>query len=372
VVAEVIQGLGALEEAFADIEGDGWVVLAGESSFNASGARRMLTRFLSSGAELHAVPGPLPTTEAADQLIVKLRGADLDGIVAVGGGLVIDTMKVVSLGLATESASRDLLNRAAEVPGEPLRMVAVPTTAGSGAERTPFAVLYADGVKHSVDDPRLLPQTAIVDPLLMRSAPKPVAASAGLDALAHSVESMWACRSTPESQALALDTLSVIVENLEPAVSSRSKQAQESLAFASSTAGAAIAVTRTTAAHALSYYLTSIHGVPHGHAVALTLGALIEANGAVDDATINDSRGVVHVREAVDAVCRALGIASSSDGHAFVSELLGRIGLARSADEAAGRRVDRREWVKSVNPERLANNPRLLDEANLLEIVGIA
>lgn len=372
MAAEVVQGVGAFEDAFADTEGERWVVLAGRSSFTASGASRILARFLRSGADLHVVPGPLPTTETADQLIEELRGADLDGILAVGGGLVIDTMKVVSLGVATESTSRDLLKRAAEVPGEPFRTVAVPTTAGSGAERTPFAVLYADGVKDSVDDPRLLPQTAIIDPLLMRSAPKPVAASAGLDALAHCVESIWACRSTPESQALASDALRVVVESLEAAVSSRSKHAQESLAFASSTAGAAIAVTRTTAAHALSYYLTSIHGVAHGHAVAVTLGALIEVNGAVEDSTINDPRGVAHVRGAMDTVCRALGIASSTEGHGFVSELLGRLGLARLADEAAGRTVDRKAWVESVNSERLANNPRLLDEGNLLEIVGIA
>jgi alcohol dehydrogenase class IV len=372
VVAEVIQRAGALEETFADIEGDRWAVLGGESSFSASGAGRILARFLRSGADLHVVQGPLLTTQTADQVIEELRGADLDGILAVGGGLVIDTMKVVSLGIATESTSRDLLERAAEAPGEPLRTVAVPTTAGSGAERTPFAVLYVDGVKHSVDDPRLLPQTAIIDPLLMTSAPKPVAASAGLDALAHCVESTWACRSTPESQAMASETLRVVVENIEPAVSRGSTHAQESLAFASSTAGAAIAVTRTTAAHALSYYLTSIHGVPHGHAVALTLGALIEANGAVDNSTVNDPRGVAHVRKATDIVCQGLGIASSSEGHTFVSELLGRLGLARSVNEATGRTVDRKEWIESVNPERLANNPRLLDEPALLEIVDTA
>jgi alcohol dehydrogenase class IV len=370
-VADVVHRPGSLEEAFATVEGAGWVVLRGESSFRASGAEQMLARLIGSGADVHAVAGPMPTVEEADRLIGELRGSDLEGIVAVGGGLVIDTMKTVSLALATGLTSSELLEHGAlAAPGEPVRMVAAPTTAGSGAERTPFAVIYADDVKQSVDDPRLLPQTAIVDPLLVRSAPKRVAASAGLDALAHCVESLWACRSTPESQSLAADSLSIVVENLEPAVVHQSAYSQQALAFAASSAGASIAITRTTAAHALSYYLTSRHGISHGHAVALTLGGLIEANGTVHETTVGDPRGVQHVRQAVDTACEILGISRPSEGRVFVSDLVERLGLVPSVDEAAAEQVDRGSWVESVNPERLSNNPRRLTETDLMSIVN--
>jgi alcohol dehydrogenase class IV len=372
-VVDVVHRPGSLEETFATVEGARWVVLGGESSFEASGAERMLARFFGTGADFYAVSGPLPTVEEADRLVDELRGRDLGGLVAVGGGLIIDTMKTVSLALATGSSSRDLLSGdALDAPGEPVRTVAAPTTAGSGAERTPFAVIYADHVKHSIDDPRLLPQTAIVDPLLTKSAPKAVAASAGLDALSHCVESLWASRSTPESQSLAADALSIVVENLEPAMILDSADSQEALAYAASSAGASIAITRTTAAHALSYYLTSHHGIGHGHAVALTLGALIEANGVVDDSTVSDPRGVGHVRQAVDTVCRVLGISAPSEGRTFVSGLVDRLGLNSSVDEAAGERVDRGRWIESVNPERLSNNPRHLSETDLMEIVNKA
>lgn len=367
---EVIQRPGSLGEAFATVEGAGWVVLGGESSFEASGAEETLTRFLESGARFHVVPGPLPTAEGADRLIRELRGRRLEGFVAVGGGLIIDTMKVVSIARATGLTSRDLLEGVVDVPGEPVRTVAVPTTAGSGAERTPFAVIYADGVKHSVDDPRLLPQTAIVDPLLMRSAPRPVAASAGLDALAHCVESLWACQSTSESQDIAAESLNIVVENLEPAVVFDSADAQQALAFAASAAGAAIAITRTTAAHALSYFLTSHHGIAHGHAVALTLGALIEANGVVEDSTVSDPRGARHVRQTVSTICRTLGISNPSEGRAFVADLVSRLGLSSSVDDAARGRVDRELWIRSVNLERLFNNPKRLDESALVMIVS--
>jgi alcohol dehydrogenase len=221
-----------------------------------------------------------------------------------------------------------------------------------------------------VDDPRLLPQAAIVDPLLIRSAPKPVAAAAALDALAHCVESLWACRSTSESKQIASGALNEVVANVEAAVLHGSGDAQEVLAYSASSAGSAIAITRTTAAHALSYYLTSQYGIRHGHAVALTLGAFIKANGSLDQSTVSDTRGVQHVRQAVDVVCQALHISAALEGPAAIAQLIEKLGLSSSVDEAAGRRVDRELWVQSVNPERLANNPRRMDNAALFELVN--
>lgn len=371
-MAEAILGAGALAETFKDVDGAGWVVLGGVSSFTASGADEALESFLSSGAELHAVPGPVPTVEAADCLINQLQGRQVRGFLAVGGGLVIDTMKLVALGLATGLSAHDLVDASIETRGDVAATIAAPTTAGSGAERTPFAVVYSDGVKYSVDDPRLLPQTAIIDPTLLSSVPKPVAAAAGLDALAHCVESLWACRSTPDSERIASDALKGVVANLEAAVVDGSDDSQDALAYSASSAGSAIAITRTTAAHALSYHLTSHHGIRHGHAVALTLGALIEVNGNVGASTVSDSRGVQHVRRAVEEVCRGLQIPTPSEGGAAIGRFLVKLGLSPSVDEAASERVDRDLWIQSVNSERLANNPRRLENVDLLEIVNSA
>lgn len=285
---------------------------------------------------------------------------------------MIDTTKTVAACLRTGAAATDLVDGHHLSDRRDIRMVAAPTTAGSGAERTPFAVIYRDGVKHSVDDPRLLPDSAILDPLLAGSMPPRVASASGLDAIAHCVESIWACRSTPESRFVASSALASLAVHIEPAVIERDEQALEALLYAASDAGRAIATTRTTAAHALSYYLTSEHGIAHGHAVALTLGPLLEINHRFDESSVVDERGDEHVRESVAQVCASLGVSDALEARDWLDGLIVRLGLESSVDEAAGRQVDRNRWLAGVNAQRLANNPYRLSDADLMEIANAA
>jgi phosphonoacetaldehyde reductase len=144
------------------------------------------------------------------------------------------------------------------------------------------------------------------------------------------------------------------------------------MALAASTAGAVIATTRTTAAHALSYHLTSRHGVSHGHAVALTLGLMIGYNEEVDETSCRDPRGVDHVRAAIREVCSLLGVQDGQGARRFLTGLTGRLGLAQTVDQACPDGVDRSAWAADVNPERMLNNPRVITDSDLSEIVGAA
>jgi alcohol dehydrogenase len=371
-MAEVVRGRDALQGAVGSLRGSETVILAGRSSFDASGASEIMQPLLASGARVQLVRGPLPTTDEVDRLVAEIGDVTPKTLVAVGGGLVIDSMKVVGLSMATKRRAGEIVTGGADVPAELPFMVAVPTTAGSGAERTPFAVLYRDGLKYSIDDQRLLPSRAILDPTLSRSVPKRVAAAAALDAMAHCVESIWACRSTTESQAVALDSLTRLSRDIERGVVHGDEEAQDQLLYAASDAGNAIARTRTTAAHALSYHLTSEHQIAHGHAVALTLGLLASYNEAVDDTSATDPRGVAHVQSAVSAACRAIGVPDGDQLTALLRELMGSMGLAPEVDAAAGHTVNRELWVSGVNSERLANNPRALRDADLLRLVEAA
>jgi alcohol dehydrogenase class IV len=348
------------------------VILGGRSSFDASGASEIMQPLISSGARVELVRGPLPTTDEVDRLVAEIGGETPQTLVAVGGGLIIDSMKVVGLSIATKRSAGEIVAVDADVEAGLPFMVAVPTTAGSGAERTPFAVLYQDGVKHSIDDQRLLPSRVILDPTLSRTAPRPVAAAAALDAMAHCVESIWACRSTADSRMVASDALSRLSRNIEPGIVDGIDEARDELLYAASDAGDAIAHTRTTAAHALSYHLTSEYQIAHGHAVALTLGLLASYNEAVDDASLADERGVEHVRSSVLAACQIVGVSDGAQLTTRLQEVMAAMGLAPDVDTAAGRRVDRDQWVSGVNTERLANNPRTLSDADLLRLVQAA
>ena len=111
----------------------------------------------------------------------------------------------------------------------------------------------------------------------------------------------------------------------------------------------------------MSYHLTYEYGIPHGHAVALTLGRLLVINREVDEASCIDERGVEHVRSAVAAICDQLGAAEAHQAAEALGHKMQAIGLATSLDEINlpdPVAIDR--WVDSVEPDRLANNPRRL------------
>jgi len=146
--------------------------------------------------------------------------------------------------------------------------------------------------------------------------------------------------------------LARIVDNIEARVVGDSADAREALMYAASDAGSAIAVSRTTAAHALSYHLTARYGVPHGHAVALTLGRIIAFNGGVDDHTVS------------------LGLRDPLDAPKRLHDLVASLGLKPRVDEAADAVVDRRRWIAEVNEQRLDNNPRRINRDDLSAIVG--
>src|SRR5207248_4789041 len=125
--------------------------------------------------------------------------------------------------------------------------------------------------KYSVCHEFLLPDIAIVDPILTHKMSPRLTAITGMDALSQAIESYWSIHSTEESKGYAREAIRIIVDQLPKAVNEPTNDSRLAMARASHLAGKAINVTRTTAPHALSYALTSRFGVPHGQAVSLTL-----------------------------------------------------------------------------------------------------
>jgi alcohol dehydrogenase len=205
-----------------------------------------------------------------------------DVIVAIGGGSTIDVAKMIRLLPADADLARATLGRPAETEFvRPLPLVALPTTAGSGSEVTQFATVYVDGAKRSLDHARARPDIAIVDPDLSATCPPEVASSARFDTICHAVESYWSRRSTPASRE-----------------HSRAALRSECPATAAVHAGRAIDITRTTAAHAFSYYLTARHGVPHGVACLLNLQWLFDYNESL--AAAADRRAIEELADLLD------------------------------------------------------------------------
>lgn len=223
---------------------------------------------------------PNPTIEALDPLADALRGQPPAGIIAIGGGSVIDAAKVLSVLLPSGARLHEtLIGGGAQAWSRAVPLVAVPTTAGTGSEVTPFATVWhaAARKKHSVVGDAVYPRVALLDASLTASLPREITLHTALDATSHALESLWNVHRTPLSTTFALRALSLLARGLPAALATGDDlDARTDLQDASLLAGMAISQTRTAVAHAISYPLTAHYDVPHGLACSFTLIALID------------------------------------------------------------------------------------------------
>lgn len=221
-------------------------------------------------------PGLLETQRAID----KLSGMHIDVVLAFGGGSAMDVAKALAAALACQGIGRDLETLIAD-PAQHLTsavpIIALPTTAGTGSEVTPFATIWNHQArkKLSLSSVHLFPEMAIVDPELTFSLPGEATFSTGLDALNQAFEAVWNRHSSPITRGFAGRAIRLALEGLPRLHKSLDDQeAREMLAQASLLAGLSISHTRTAICHAMSYPLTAHFGLAHGWACAVTMGAV--------------------------------------------------------------------------------------------------
>ena len=361
-VGEILQQLSARRLFF----------VVDESAYAASGASATLEpRFRSrsvttfSGFELN------PKLHDIERGIEQFREAHPELVVALGGGTAIDLAKLVGNLANQDVSAREIILGQARIlrVGPPL--VAIPTTAGTGSEATHFAVAYVDGAKYSVAENALLPNFAIVDPSLTHSLPAGVTAATGLDAFCQAIESMWSVHSTTESVGYAEESIQLAWRHLAVAVQHPRMDARNAMCRAAHLAGKAINISKTTAPHAISYTITSQLGVPHGCAVALTLGAVLAFNWHVTEADCNDRRGADYVRTTIDNIVRLLGFETAHDAQRGIQSFVASLDCpTRLSEVGVTSDAQIEEIVQHVNVERLANNPRLLTNDSLRAILA--
>ncbi|MBB3284650.1 iron-containing alcohol dehydrogenase PsrA [Mitsuaria sp. BK037] len=228
-------------------------------------------------------------------------------VIALGGGSSIDCAKAMLT--ATPSGRFDeLLDHLVDPKAAPLSadaphraLIAVPTTAGTGSEVTPWATLWdaARGRKHSLHLPWTWPEAAIVDPSLMVSLPVGATLASGLDALSHALEALWNVHRNPVSSSLAASAARAIVATLPALLREPGRlDLREALAVAALQAGMAFSNTRTALAHSLSYDITLTRGTAHGIACSFSLPRVMRLAFGRDAAL--DAR-LLSIFDAVDA-----------------------------------------------------------------------
>jgi alcohol dehydrogenase class IV len=311
-------------------------------------------------------------TDSAD-LIHGLRIIDEfrpDLVLGVGGGSAMDMAKLLCAfqGVTAEDRLHELIRSGTEITSRTSRMVLAPTTSGSGSEATHFAVVYIGEEKFSTAGPVLRPDAVILDPALTLSSSRYQRATSGIDAVAQAIESLWAVAATDESRRWAQQALRLLLPAIEMYVNRPDDIAARAMAIGSHLAGRAIDISKTTAAHALSYGITRRYGVSHGHAVALTLGAFIELHGRAVPEQLQPSVSAAAHAKAMQMVLESLGGLSPREARKRFTALSEAIGLELQPSKVGidiGRDVE--EVVRAVNIERLSNNPLSMSNAQLMD-----
>lgn len=211
---------------------------------------------------------PNPLYEQVVAGVDKFNESGCDIIAAVGGGSVIDTAKCIKL-FCRMGRSQNYLKQDWKDSGIPL--IAIPTTAGTGSESTRHAVIYYGGEKQSISHDSIIPDVAILEPSTLKTLPVYQKKCTMLDALCQAIESFWSIASEPESKRYSELAIKLIRDNYKKYIEDNDEIASANIMKAANYSGRAINITATTAPHAMSYKLSSLYNLPHGHAVALCM-----------------------------------------------------------------------------------------------------
>lgn len=256
-----------------------------------------------------------PKDEEARKGVQLLLEAKPDVLIAVGGGSAMDMSK--------------LIRHYAAEQGYHVPLWTVPTTAGTGAEATHFAVVYKDGVKHSMEADDILPDVAILYSPFTYGNNAYLTACTGFDALAQAIEAYWNPKATDESRQYSIRAIEMIYHQLPKCIEHPEQvKLRDELLQGAYWAGRAINITKTTAPHAFSYVFTSKYGYPHGHAVALTFPFFMKLNGTQNLFELL-GMSAVDAMQQMESYIASLGLSLHLQGSIEVDSALQEVNLQR-------------------------------------------
>ena len=348
----ILKGINSLGEA---LKGSTKVLLVCDSSFP----------FLSIKGDIEQMKVPYvtfdqftpnPLYEDVCKGVDLFQSAKCDTILAVGGGSSLDVAKCIKLYCQMD---KDKLYLEQEYKDTGVKLIAIPTTAGTGSESTRYAVIYYDGKKQSVTHDSIIPDVAILEPQVLKTLPLYQKKCTMMDALCQGLESWWSVNSTDDSKLLSKEAVETIMRWWHEYIFENTDASAEAIMHAANLAGQAISITQTTAPHAFSYKITSLYKLPHGHAVAVGLPVIWEYMVGNMDKCI-DSRGQEYLASIFNEIAKAMGCQTPEDAIAKFHQMIEEMEL--KSPVAENREEELEILVTSVNPVRLKNNPVEIDE----------
>ncbi len=306
---------------------------------------------------------PNPLYEQVCKGIDLLKSSQCDTILAVGGGSAIDVAKCIKLAVLAKEGNDaiipPLVNTRVECDGKKLPFIAIPTTAGTGSESTHNAVMYYEGAKQTVTNDGILPDYAILEPSVLKTLPLYQKKCTMMDALCQGIESWWSVNSTEESYEYSRRCIELIMANWRKYIFENDDEAAANIMLGANYGGRAINITATTAAHAMSYKITSLYGLPHGHAVAVCLPEIWTYMLSHPYKCI-DPRGQEYLSGIFHNIAHTMGVENPYAARDVIKCMMRDMEL--NNPDSINLEGDLNILSKSVNPVRLKNNPVGIDE----------
>ncbi len=343
----------ALQE-LKDVMGKKKAFIVTDSFLYKSGFTKCITDTLDELGIRHATffdVAPDPTLACAKEGAKQMAAFEPDAIIALGGGSAMDAAKIMWVLYEHPEADfmdmamrfMDIRKRVYSFPkmGEKACFIAIPTSAGTGSEVTPFAVITdeATGVKYPLADYELMPNMAIIDADLHMTAPKSLTSASGIDAVTHALEAYASVMATDYTDGLALQALKVIFKYLPTAYEDGSTaEAREKMATAATMAGMAFANAFLGISHSMAHKLGAFHHLPHGIANALVIQQVIRFNSAEAPTKMGTfpQYAYPHAKRRYAEIAEALGLGGTTDDEkvealiAAIEELKAKIGIKPS------------------------------------------
>ncbi len=298
---------------------------------------------------------PDPTLACALEGVAQMKAFEPDTIIALGGGSAMDAGKIMWVLYEHPEADfldmamrfMDIRKRVYTFPkmGEKAYFIAIPTSAGTGSEVTPFAVITDEktGVKYPLADYELMPDMAIIDADMHMTAPKGLTSASGIDAVTHALEAYASMMATDYTDGLAIQALKVIFKYLPRAYNDglTDTEAREKMANAATMAGMAFANAFLGVCHSMAHKLGAFHHLPHGIANALMIDEVIRFNSAEAPTRMGTFSQYDHpdTRRRYAEIAESLGLGGKSDSEKVenlikaVDELKARIGIKKTIKE---------------------------------------
>lgn len=272
-------------------------------------------------------------------------------IISIGGGSTIDTAKCIKA-FTNITDEQDIINK--NYKYSPIKLIAIPTTSGTGSESTEVAIMYYKGEKLSVDHPSDLPNYALLDHNLLKSVPDYQKKCTMLDALCQSIEAIWSKNRTKLSKEYSKQSIKLIIDNYRSYLDNDDKSLK-AIQLAANLSGRAITLAKTTAPHTMCYRLTTKYNIAHGHAVGLNL---------ISNWKLINERKDKETKIMLEELANIIGTDTIEESITTIDNLIKSLRLP--TPNIKENEID--YLVEGVDLNRLSNHPIKLDKKDLYNI----